>query len=464
MAKRPSRNSNVVRFTRTVKFNAALILFSVVLVYVVASIIISMTKKPITTYQISSSNINNNISCTGIALRAEKEVKSSKSGYLIYFVRDGDRAAKNAPVCTVDETGNVIKEIQTTPTAAAKEFTAADYKEIREAIDIYKNSYKDEEFYTIYNFKGQIESKVMELSNSIMVQMVKDGGAAVSSTLETINASESGIIVYYIDGFEAKTPDSLAESDFVKADYKKDSLKSGDIMNSGSTVFKIVTDENWKIVCQLSEDETSAIMAENEIHFTINSSTQDFYSEYEIIRKADSNFLVLSLDKYMIDYINERFVNIEIIMNRYEGLKIPNSSITEKTVFKVPVDYVNLTDPKKPMITVRTIHEDGSPEDKEKELIAFKHDDEFYYVEETWMDVATQLVKPYRTDTLAVSSMERIQLSGVYVANEGIAEFTEIEVVKSQDEFTIIKDGRLLKEYDNIVLDATEVKENQTLY
>ncbi len=461
---RKNRDSNVVRITRTVKMNAALILFGVVLVYVAASIIIAMTKKPITTYQISSSNINNNISCTGIALRSEKEVTSTKSGYLIYFVRDGDRVSKNAPVCTVDETGNVIKEIQTTPTSSAKEFTSADYSDIRSAIDVYKSSYKDEEFYTIYNFKGQIESKVMELSNSIMVQMVKEGGAAVSSTLESIHSADSGIIVYYVDGMEAKTPETLTESDFVKADYKKQSLKSGDIMNAGSTVFKIVTDENWKIVCQLTEEETTSIMAESEIRFTINGSTQDHYSEYEIIRKSDSNFLVLSLDKYMIDYIDERFLNIEIILNRYEGLKIPNSSIVEKTVYKVPVDYVNLTDPKDPLVTIRTIHEDGSSDDEEKPLNAFKHVEQYYYVEESRLDIAAQLVKPYRTETLAVSALERIQVSGVFVANEGIADFTEIEIVKSQDEFTIIKDGRLLKEYDNIVLDADEVKENQTLY
>jgi hypothetical protein len=55
-------------------------------------------------------------------------------------------------------------------------------------------------------------------------------------------------------------------------------------------------------------------------------------------------------------------------------------------------------------------------------------------------------------------------MNGVYLANTGIADFTEVEVVKSQDEFTIINDDGYLKEFDNIVLDSSEVYENQTLY
>ena len=83
-----ANNKKVVkinRHMRTAKINAAIIVFAIIFVYVAASVIRAWIKVPITTYKVSSSNINNNISLTGIAIRNELQVTSSKSGYLIYF-------------------------------------------------------------------------------------------------------------------------------------------------------------------------------------------------------------------------------------------------------------------------------------------------------------------------------------------------------------------------------------------
>ena len=49
-----------------------------------------------------------------------------------------------------------------------------------------------------------------------------------------------------------------------------------------------------------------------------------------IIREGDSYYLNLSLIRGMVRYINDRFVDIEIIMNDRSGLKIPQSAITSK--------------------------------------------------------------------------------------------------------------------------------------
>ena len=151
--RKPKKNSNVIKLSRAARFNSTLIIFFIILVYVVASVIKSISKEPITTYKVSSSNINNNIKCTGIALRNENMINTNKSGYLIYFVRDGDKIKKGAPICTVDETGNVITTIK----AAGESddgnalFTNADYASIRNTIDTYKSSYTDENFSNLYN-------------------------------------------------------------------------------------------------------------------------------------------------------------------------------------------------------------------------------------------------------------------------------------------------------------------------
>ena len=509
------KNSNIIKLNRRARFNSTIIIFAIILIYVIASIIISVSKEPITTYKVGSSNINNNITCTGIALRNEIEISSSKSGYMIYFVHDGDKTKKNSAVCTVDETGNVITAIKEAGESdeGNELFTDADYAHIRSTIDTYKSSYSDVTFSNIYNFKSDIESKVMELSSEVMMQQINAGGASVSSTLQTIKATESGVITYYTDGYEKKTPETLSEDDFNQENYKKNSLKSGDILDSGSTVFKIVSDENWNIVCQITKEQAKAISEEERVRFTINNSPNEVTSTFSLIEKDKSTFLVLPLSKYMVDYIDERFLNVEIILNKFEGLKIPNSSLIDKEVYKIPKSYVpeneksstktvkviryekdkkNAKDVKtKTPLDTATINDatlldaslqdatpinatetdtkviptpEGEGRNKKVELIVYKTDEQYYYVDKDAFYDTDQIYTNVGDNTIPVMSLEIASLKGVYLANTGVANFIEVTIVKTQDEFTIVKNDENLKEFDNIVLDAEQVRDNQSLY
>lgn len=466
------QDAKVIKLNRAARLNSVFIIFSIIFIYVIASIVISISKDPITTYKVSSSNINNNIKCSAIALRNENEVTTSKSGYLIYFVRDGDKVKKNTPVCTVDETGNVIASIKEAGESdeGNELFTDSDYAYIRNAIDNYKSSYSDVEFSNLYNFKSEIESKVMELSSQVMMEKINDGGASLSSTLQTVKASESGVITYYIDGYEKKTPETLSEEDFNSNNYKKTALKSGDILDSGSTAFKLVADENWHIVCKITKEQAKVIEEQESLRFTINGSPNEMKSSFNLIPKGDDLYLLdLPLNKYMVDYIDDRFLNIEIILNKIDGLKVPNSALLEKEVYKIPKDYI-LEEEDAFIKTVNILrYEDDKATSSDAgeqnvELIIYKTDEDFYYVDKDAFKDTDQLYSKNKKNMTPVLSLPRDNLTGVYLANAGIADFTEVEIVKSQDEFTILNNGGNLKEFDNVVLDAAQVEESQTLY
>ena len=57
---------------------------------------------------------------------------------------------------------------------------------------------------------------------------------------------------------------------------------------------------------------------------------------YTIIKKDGNFYMNLEFQTAMIRYINERFVDIELIINEESGLKIPNSAITSKEFFTIP--------------------------------------------------------------------------------------------------------------------------------
>ena len=115
---------------------------------------------------------------------------------------------------------------------------------------------------------------------------------------------------------------------------------------------------------------------------------------------------------------------------------------------------------------VRSYDENGDPTVSEVDPDIYKFDKEskMYYVGPESLPDDGVLIKPDSTDTLAVSTLDRSKIKGVYLANKGVADFTEISIVKVGDEFTIVSDKDGLREFDNIVMDAEGVIENQILY
>ncbi|MBR6171720.1 MAG: hypothetical protein IKQ49_00885 [Eubacterium sp.] len=468
MAGKKRKNNKVLRMNKAFRINSALIIFGVILLYVLASIFLSLRKEPITTYKVNSSNINNNITCDAVALRSEKEITAGKSGYVCYYVRDGERVAKNAAVCTVDETGSLIQSISLVPEGTSI-FTARDYLEIRGTIDNFKSGYSDNAFYNIYNFRKTIESKVLEMSNQILMKEYRTQGPSVQATIMNMVAPESGIITYYTDGYEKLTPETLKAEDFDRSRYERNILKAGDIVEAGSIIYKILSNEEWNICCRITIDQANTLLDENRLLYTINNSDILMSSNYDLIRMNDDSYvLTLPMNKYMIDYVEERFLTVEIILDDFAGLKVPNTAILDKDVLLVPEEYMtaggNETGVNK--LYVRSVGEDGEPTVSEASPEIYRYDKEkkLYYVGADSLPDGAVLIKPDSTDTLAVSTLDRDKLKGVYQANKGVADFTEITVVKYGDEFTIVTDGEGLREYDNIVMDANGVIENQILY
>ena len=222
-------------------------------------------------------------------------------------------------------------------------------------------------------------------------------------------------------------------------------------------------------MCEINKDQAAMLEEEESIRFTINGSSNEYKSTFTLISKGNDMFyLDISLNKYMVDYINERFLNIEIILNKIEGLKVPNSALLEKEVYKIPKDYIlEEEDAFSKTVNIIRYDEDATSSDAEEqniELIIYKTDEDFYYVDKDAFKDTDQVYSKDKKKTTPVLSLERDNLTGVFLANAGIADFMEVEIIKSQDEFTIVNNGENLKEFDNVVLDASQVDENQTLY
>ncbi len=448
-------NNKVRRIKKKINFNIAIFVVLAILLYAVINIIISMRRKPVTVYQVSKSEINNNIMLDAIAIRDEVLVPTNTSGYVCYFLSDGEKASKHSKLCSIDSSGKLYNELSDSG-RYDELLTKDDYNNIRQLISMYKNNYSDNRFYEAYNFEKNVDSKVLELTSEVLFEEAKSQGV----TLGVINAPESGVIAYYSDGYENFNAANISMSDFDRSKYKKTSFISGDVVSAGQNVIKLIPNENWKIYAPLNDEQLSKLSGDDYVRFKINNSSYNISMPFEVIDGTDGKYICISVNKYLTNFCDERFISVEILLEEDTGIKVPNSSIAYKKVYKIPKDYFEGD-----RVVVSSLTSGDTREEHLVEPTIYeKEDDDYYYVSPQSFENTDVIVNHKSGKSIALSLVDYYDLEGVYSANRGIAEFLMITRKKDLEGFVLIKANENIKPYDNIVLNASEVTEDQTLY
>ena len=92
-------------------------------------------------------------------------------------------------------------------------------------------------------------------------------------------------------------------------------------------------------------------------------------------------------------------------------------------------------------------------------------DDTYCYVNPDDFAEGSVLVKTNSDETLALSDIGRENMTGVYNINRGTAAFERINILTSDEDFSIVEDKSpySLSLYDRIILDASTVTEGQII-
>ena len=457
----PKRDSNLLQL------NTGTIIFGVIFLYIMIRVIISFQSETLSIYEVQNSYIDTNIKANALILRKEKLIDSKSSGYVSYYVRDGEKIGKNKTVYTIDETGSIydkIKDVNSDGLAMSDEGLT----EVRTRISNFENYFSYADFQNVYNFRYDIENAVLELTNEAMIeQLTSIDGSDNAATYKKINSEEAGIITYHQDGYENISVDNFKASDTNDSKYKKSTLKTGEIINAGDPVYKLVTSENWNLVIPLTDKDAKRLKDKENLKINIHNSSKNISCPVEFVKKDSSTFAVCSLDQQMVNYINNRFIDVVIIMEQNNGLKIPNSSITKKKVLKIPIEYLsNGSDSmEKNYLNVKQLDEKGEVSIKQVRANIFKKDEKFCYIDPNDFADDDVLVDINSNNTIPVSNSETEKIDGVFCVNQGIATFRYIEIQYEDDEYTIVNDNvpYSIAWYDRIILNQSFVKENQII-
>ena len=456
------------RTADTFQINIGTIIFSIIFIYIVIRILISLPKERLAIYEVQNSYIDTNISTTALIVREEKLVNSESSGYVSYYVRDGEKIGKDKTIYTIDETGSVyekIKDMDSDELTMSKE----GLEEVRTRISNFENYFDYSEFSDIYNFRYDIENAVLELTNETLIDQLTllNDEDTKAATYKTVNTKEAGIITYYKDGYENFDVNNFKAADINKNSYKKTTLKTGEIINTGDPVYKLITSEIWYLIAPISEKEAKDLEEQESLRINIHNSSKNIKCDFDLVTKDNQHFSIISLDQQMVNYINERYIDIVILQEQNNGLKIPNTSITQKKVYKIPLEYISKGSDSmdEKFFNIKKLDEKGEVTLKQIEPTIYKKDDKYCYIDPNDFSSEDVLVNPENNNTIALSQLDKTEIDGVYCVNQGIADFRYIDTLYQDNEYTIVRSEveYSIAWYDRIILNQTMVKENQII-
>ena len=454
---------NINKYRRPLNINIGIIIFAVMFLYILICVILFFTKGNVKRYEVRSGSLSISNVYEGIILREETIVSANSSGYINYFAREGEHVASGDLIYSLDQTGKMAEILQNDTDEIL--LSGNDLGELRNDFMQFSHNYKDEQFGQVYDFSYDVSGTVLKLSNYNMLNNLQRADVTGSS-VQFSYAPRSGVVVYNVDGLEHLEPSLINAETFLKENGEKEQFVNNTLVGSTDPVYKMITSEHWSIVIPVEREKVARLQNEGfvEVKFLKNQYTS--WAEVNVLTADDKyDYVELKFNNSMITFAKDRYIDIEIILDDDRGLKIPNSAIVEKEFYLIPKEYATKGgNSSKDGFMRETYDEEGNISTEFIDASIYSESDTDYYVDTSVLRPGDYICMPDSAEKYPVSKVGT--LMGVYNINKGFADFKEITVLYSNEEYSIVKSNTRygLTEYDYIVLDADSINENDFIY
>lgn len=479
MAKRKSTKKVVKMKRRYSKLTGVFLLFFTL--YILYLGLGSATKEHVTIYEVTEKKIADDNLVRGIILRNEKLVNCDQAGYINYYVGAGTKVGAKTKIYSIDPTGQIYDQLSTVRTEEIK-LTKQTTNDIRSEISVYRDAYDLSHFEETYNFKYNIENTISELTNAQLLdnvtQILESSGS--NSSFQFGSAGESGIIAYTSDGLEGIEMNDITPESFDNTTDNLQQLRQTESVEEQTPIYRLVTNESWSVVFPLTAEQFKNIQQEENLTITLKKIQAKVTPQVTTFTMDGGYYARIDLKRYMIQYINNRFLDLEIEMNDEAGLKIPQSSVLQKAYYKIASDYVAEDQKGNSGVIVVSYSKDGTPvyEHHATDVFSFSQPESsdlseeeqedvvsYCYIAADELEAGTSIARDdLGSDLLQLTATE--ELDGVYCCNKGYCEFRPIEISYKNEEYCIIrkdtKNG--LSTYDHIILNPELIGENDIIH
>lgn len=460
-----TKSKKVKKYRPPININLGLIIFGAIFVYLVIVVATYLKSEHIAPYEVTLGSLAVNNTYTGVIIRDETIVESDYSGYINYYAREGEKVANNSMVYTIDATGK-INDIINNDSGDSVLLSKEDMSELKAAISAFSSGFDPIDYSDTYDFKFNIEGTVLKIANyKVLANIDKYRSGEYADNVNFGYAPASGVLVYSVDGYEDLNAEDITKALLYNENYEKKQFASNDLISENDPAYKLITAEEWSLLIEIDETKCKELEDTDYINVRFLKNNYTSWAAVSILRQDGTIFAKLDFNNSMITFATDRFLEIELLSESDQGLKIPNSAIVERPFYLIPVEYLTYGDNGNDEGFMReAFMEDGTPTTEFVKATIYASYDDQYYVDESTFKIGDYIIKPDTGDKYPISKQG--MLTGVYNINKGYADFKQITVLYRNEEYSIVKSNTQygLNVYDHIVLKGDTVNANDFIY
>lgn len=460
-----SYTSNIRTYRKKKYINIGLIIFGIIFLYLIVTVIMYLTAPRTIPYEVREGSILKDNAYTGIAIRNESVVYAEQEGYINYYTTDHSKVRTGTNIYTLSSE-KLNFENQSSENSdvllSEEEKNAFSLK-----MQTFSESFQDSSFSDVYLFKNEIENTLQHISSQSRTDQLNAMlEAGMPSNMMVHPSSDDGIVVYSVDEMENLTVDTVTSESLNKSGYRKTEFSNNTKVNAGDPVYKLIADESWSLVLDVSQNIYDNLKERNTIKVRFLKDNQSLIGKLTFKNNEEGHILAyITFDNSMIRYVSERYLDVELILEDQSGLKIPKSAETEKEFYVVPKSYItqggNTSDQG---VLKQTTDKNGESITEFLPVSIYYEENEMVYLDPNVFQKQDVLIRPESTETYTLN--EKKSLKGVYSINKGYAMFKQIHILCESEEYYIVEEGNEygLSNYDRIALDSTGIKENDIVF
>lgn len=453
--------SSIKKYKNRREFNIGILLFAVIFLYLVITVILSLTKEPVSVYEVREGSIVKDNTYTGLVIREESVVYSDSAGYVSYYQSENSKvkAGSNIYVLSSDK----LEIPENTPEEASHGLTEEILSGMVLQIQNFNLNYTESDFTSVYSLKNDLTNTLQTVYKDTKTQKLGALVEANGMSAVSYQSMSDGIVSFSVDGYESITKESFTEEQFDRSQYENSVFSDQMKIKAGDPVYKMITGEKWSIIVKLPEDTAQDMETQeiSSVKVRIGKDSETMWAHFSVIRKDGNTYGCLDFDDSMIRYAEDRYLSVELILEDESGLKIPKSSVTTNPFYVIPLDYITKGG-NSSYDGVMLQDESGSAAFQTVHI--FSSTEEEAYISPSDIDDGSVIVKPDSSETYQIRRKK--DLSGVYNINKGYAVFKKVTILCENDEYYIVQEGEYngLYNFDHIVLNGNTIEDNQVVF
>lgn len=213
-----NKMTNIAVYRKKTHINVGIIIFGAVFIYLFATVLMYLTNKHVSAYEVREGSIVKDNTYTGFVIREESTITADRDGYVNYFAPEESKVGARTSVYTSSAKKLNLNNSTSTET---NELSSEEEEAMLVKIQNFSENFKEDSFRDVYSVKDSVKSVLDNKSSQNRQAQLSDILTSNTGTVSVYKGTKDGVVFYSYDGYESTAANQVTEQMISGKSYEK---------------------------------------------------------------------------------------------------------------------------------------------------------------------------------------------------------------------------------------------------